>query len=244
MPLVTPTPITALDGLLPPSSSDPVNFDARGDAFLGAFPTLQTQINTVGTQAHTNASFAQEQASSASTSAATAATQAAIATTQAASAAAAAAQAASAAGVTMWVSGSYGTGALAWSPTSYLTYRRKSPGGSSPTDPALDTTNWSLSIIAAPQYLEHTSSTAVTGVINAEHNLKMAAAQFVTMPTAGLQVGDILWVAVQNGRTDNYLVLGGNKVNGEVQSGDVLVLDDAYAAISARWTGAAYGWRI
>jgi hypothetical protein len=43
--------INAIGGI-PPSSADPANFDTRADAFVGAFPTLQTQINNFTTQAN------------------------------------------------------------------------------------------------------------------------------------------------------------------------------------------------
>jgi len=243
MPLVTPSPVTALDGLTPPATSSPLNFDARADAFLGAFPTLQTQINTLADESFTNAEFAQEQAILAEEEANYASDRATYAEEQATAAALAASAALSSAGASMWVSGSYATGALAWSPTSYQVYRRRSPGGASTTDPANDLVNWALAVLAAPQYRDETTA-IVTGVVNAHHNLSFPGTQYVTMPTVGLQLGDVLWVTVQNGRADNYLALGGNKVNGEVQDGDVLVLDDPYAGITARWAGATYGWSI
>lgn len=38
-------PITALQGLTPPSTDDPSNFDSRADAFLGAMPDFADQAN-------------------------------------------------------------------------------------------------------------------------------------------------------------------------------------------------------
>ena len=46
--------ITALPA--PPSRSDPTNFDSRADTFLGALPTLATEINTWAGQANSTAS--------------------------------------------------------------------------------------------------------------------------------------------------------------------------------------------
>lgn len=66
----TPDDIDALDGLTPPSQSDPDNFRARGDAFLGAFPTLQSQINTTADQTYDNAVEAAAAAVSATSDAA------------------------------------------------------------------------------------------------------------------------------------------------------------------------------
>ncbi len=95
----------------PPSRADPDNFDARADGFLGALPTMQTQMNTWAGQANStattvnndklaaqsakssaesardtasgHASTASGHASTATTQAGTATTQAGIATTQA-----------------------------------------------------------------------------------------------------------------------------------------------------------------
>jgi hypothetical protein len=95
----------------PPSRADPDNFDARADGFLGALPTMQTQMNTWAGQANStattvnndklaaqsaktgaesardtasgHASTAAGHASTATTQAGTATTQAGIATTQA-----------------------------------------------------------------------------------------------------------------------------------------------------------------
>jgi hypothetical protein len=81
----------------PPSRADPENFDTRADAFLGALPTMQTQMNTWAGQANSTATTvnddkvaAQSAKSSAESArdtaaghASTATTQAGIATTQA-----------------------------------------------------------------------------------------------------------------------------------------------------------------
>ena len=45
-----PTPLPT-----PPSTSDPTNFDARGDAFLGALPNFQTQTNDQAVTTYNNA---------------------------------------------------------------------------------------------------------------------------------------------------------------------------------------------
>lgn len=236
MPIVNPTDITALDGITPPSTSDPTNFDPRADAFLTALPTLQSQINTTADQTYSNALDALTSATQASTSAASA-------SASASAAAAASVTASQYAGSTAWTSGSYASGAVVFSPISGLVYRRKSPGGASPTDPANDPANWNLATVAAPRYYAETATT-VTGVINAHHMLMGVLTQNVVLPTSGLAAGDILWISVANGLDTNYLTLGGNKVNGEVQDGNILILDDAYAVITLRWTGSTYGWSI
>lgn len=48
-----PTPITALG--TPPSTSDPANFDTRGDALLTQLPTTVTEMNALGTVTYNNA---------------------------------------------------------------------------------------------------------------------------------------------------------------------------------------------
>lgn len=48
-----PTPITPLG--TPPSRSDPVNFPARADTFLGALPTFATETNAIAINAYNNA---------------------------------------------------------------------------------------------------------------------------------------------------------------------------------------------
>lgn len=117
---------------LPPAPSradDPENFSLKADAFVAALPPLVTQINADGAILNANATIASNAATTAST--------------KASEAAASATSAAGAAGASMWVSGSYSTGATAWSPTNYQTYRAKTTG-SKTTDPSLDDTNWAL----------------------------------------------------------------------------------------------------
>lgn len=61
---VNPTPLTPLTD--PPSRADPATFAAKGDAFLGGFPTLQTEINTVIDITYDNAVEAAASAATAS----------------------------------------------------------------------------------------------------------------------------------------------------------------------------------
>lgn len=70
----SPTPITALP--TPPSRSDPANFAARGDAFLGALPTFATEANAIATNAYSNALETVNNANTASSAASTATAQA------------------------------------------------------------------------------------------------------------------------------------------------------------------------
>lgn len=105
----------------PPSRDDPTNFATRADAFLGALPDFATEANALAVSVNADAVSADADATAA---------------------AASAAAATAAANVTKWVSGTtYTEGAVVWSPTNYLTYRRKSTGGGT-TDPSSDSTNW------------------------------------------------------------------------------------------------------
>ncbi len=134
MPLVTPTNITALDGLTPPSSADPLNFSSRGDAFLGAFPTLQGQINTVADETNTNAAWAQDQASTAVAQAASAAASANAASNSAI---------ASNANAPKWTAGGvFAEGAVCWSPVDFQTYRKTTAGSSVTAEPTTAGSPW------------------------------------------------------------------------------------------------------
>jgi hypothetical protein len=105
----------------PPSRDDPTNFATRADAFLGALPDFATEANALAVSVNADAVSADADATAA---------------------AASAAAATAAANVTKWVSGTtYTEGAVVWSPTNYLTYRRKTTGGGT-TDPSSDSTNW------------------------------------------------------------------------------------------------------
>lgn len=67
--------ITALTGT-PPSRSDPVNFAARGDSFLGQLPDFQSQANVLAAEAEANALLAETKRNEASVFASNASTSA------------------------------------------------------------------------------------------------------------------------------------------------------------------------
>jgi hypothetical protein len=148
----TPPTIAALP--TPPSRSDSANFAARGDAFMAALPTFRSETNTVASNVYANAVEAEADASAADASAAAAAAQVALAAAQASAAANSAAAAAASIGAPQWVSGTtYTAGQVVWSPSTYLTYRRKTTGAGT-TDPALDPTNWAPQLPAGtPDYV-------------------------------------------------------------------------------------------
>ena len=119
----------------PSRSQAPDVFIANADATLGAMNTFVSDVNTWSGQVNQVAAEVNNYTNSASTSANTA-------TTKANEAAASAQSANGAAGAAKWVSGTtYAEGTVAWSPTNFLSYRRKVAGAGT-TDPVNDTTNW------------------------------------------------------------------------------------------------------
>lgn len=119
----------------PPSRNDPTNFSTRADAFMAALPAFATETNATAVEVDNDRIASAASASSA-------ATQVGLAAAQVTLAEAAAASAVASANVTKWVSGTtYTEGAVVWSPSNYLTYRRKTTGGGT-TDPSSDSTNW------------------------------------------------------------------------------------------------------
>lgn len=234
MPTTTP-PITPLPTPVP-SRADRTNFAARADAFLAALPTLQTELDAVGEAAYDNAVEAESNATAAAASAAASAASASAASASAISAA-------QAAGASVWVAGSYASGAVAYSPSSGLVYRRKAPGGASPTDPASDAANWVLAVVAAARYVPE-SGASISGLLNTEHAMRNAAVSTLVLPDpASLVVGDVIGLSVENGRADNLVTLtGAAKFNGESQPDNQLQIDDPFARLLFRWTGATYGW--
>lgn len=112
----------------PPSRQDPANFATEADAFLGALPTFQSQVNAAGTYIDGIGAAVDVDAAAAAASALTAQ--------------AAATTAVNAANAQAWVSGTtYAAGAVVYSPITYQTYRCIL-GTSGTTDPSVDTTHW------------------------------------------------------------------------------------------------------
>lgn len=118
-----------------PSSTDPVNFSARGDAVFGAFPNFITQTNAVASEAAVNRDLTEASKTAAAISETNAATYAANATTSANNAS-------SSSTAPLWVSGtSYSENDKRVSPVTGQVYRRKVSGAGT-TDPSQDGVNW------------------------------------------------------------------------------------------------------
>jgi hypothetical protein len=119
-------PISTLPS--PPSRQDPANFATEADAFLGALPTFQSQVNAAGTYIDGIGTAVDADATAAAASALTAQ--------------AAATTAVNAANAQAWVSGTtYAAGAVVYSPITYQTYRCIL-ATSGTVDPSINTTNW------------------------------------------------------------------------------------------------------
>jgi len=119
--------VPALPGPVP-QSTDPINFDARADATLGALPSVIAGMNSQNEENN-----ALNVAINATVAAASVSANAALE---------AAAAAASSAGAQPWASGAtYVLGASAWSPLNGRSYRR-TVAGAGTLDPSLDATNW------------------------------------------------------------------------------------------------------
>lgn len=119
-------PITPLPS--PPSRQDPANFANEADAFLGALPDFQSDVNAAG-------AYIDGVGTAVDADAASAAANAVIAQ-------AAATTAVNAANAQAWVSGTtYAAGAVVYSPITYQTYRCIL-ATSGTVDPSINTTNW------------------------------------------------------------------------------------------------------
>lgn len=119
-----------------PVRNDRTTFSDRVDAFNTWFISAIGQVAAMVANAYNNALEAYSNAGAA-------AEQAGIATSKANEAQAHATAAAAASNAPQWVTGTiYAEGVVVWSPSNYLPYRRKAPGGVSNTDPVDDASGW------------------------------------------------------------------------------------------------------
>lgn len=226
----TPPAVTALP--TPPTRDDPANFRTRADAWNAAVPTLSTQIQAVATNAYNNAVEADADAT-------TAAAQAAAALASQVAAASSATLAANGAGAALWVSGTtYAINDVRRSPATSYAYRRLTAGAGT-TDPSADTTNWALAGVSLPQLVLVTAST-VSCQANGHYVLQNAAASTATLP-ASPAVGDVVFVSVDNGRSDNVVARNGNKIMSLSENLTLLFTDET---VKLRYESAARGWRL
>lgn len=228
-------PISTLPS--PPSRQDPANFADEADAFLGALPTFQSQVNAagdyidgVGTSVQTSATAAAASASAAATSAASAAASA-----------DAAAQVADA-----WVSGqSYTTGQVVYSPIDFQTYRAKQ-NTSGTTDPSEDPTNWaSLGGGGGGGLTEQTATTATTNqtAIATYSTTTYTAMELTVLADDGTDKTITKLLVVHNGTTASATQYGEVNTNTtlatydvDVSGGNVRLLATPASATSTDFT--------
>lgn len=194
--------ITALPSAPDPSDSQSV-FDAKMFSFLAALEDFVGEANDTAAEVDADAT-----AADAARVLAQAARDLAL-TYRDASAANAAAAAASAGGTT-WASGSYTTGTRAISPSNQRLYRRLSPGGSSPTDPASDPTNWA----AVPIGLPTVTVSGTTGTARPNERTRCTNPAAVALTVSTMVADDLLELDFENGRRDNSFDIGAMTIKG------------------------------
>lgn len=122
-------------------------------------------------------------------------------------------QAGDVAGATKWVAGTYAKGDAVWSPISYFTYRRTTPGNtSSATDPFLDASGWKR--IGVPSFTQ----TVLNGV--GPHQLYVGGHYLLMTPDATLimpllpSIGDEVRVSNLSGSKGAILQRNGETFKG------------------------------
>jgi len=82
-----------------------------------------------------------------------------------------------------------------------------------------------------------TSSTSIAATTG-NHYILRGGATTVTLP-ASPAAGNIVWVTVANGRSDNVIARNGQNIQGLAEN---MTLDTAYAAVQLRFSDATMGW--
>lgn len=229
MSVTTPPTVTALP--TPPSTASPGTFDSRGDAFLGALPTMQTETNALAANVYGNAVDAASSAYASSISAG-------ASSASAGDAGAFAVASASSAGAAMWVSGTtYSLGAAVWSPANRVAYRRIIAGAGA-TDPSADPTNWALVGALGPTVVVVTGTTQ-TASANGHYVMTNVAASTLTLPASPVS-GDTVWATFTNGLATNAIARNGNTIMALAQ--DMTV--DLPAGLTVQLRYANSDWRL
>lgn len=201
MPITAPPAITPY--ATPPSSQDSANFDSRADQKMADDVVKVAEYTALAENVYDNAVEAVNAAAAALGYRDSAQAY------RDASAANAAAAAASAGGTT-WASGSYTTGTRAISPSNQRLYRRLSPGGSSPTDPASDPTNWA----AVPIGLPTVTVSGTTGTARPNERTRCTNSAAVALTVSTMVADDLIEIDFSNGRRDNSFDIGAMTIKG------------------------------
>jgi hypothetical protein len=192
--MTTPTPPTQVPPPTPPQSTDPLNFDARADAFVAWFPTawayLTNLVNWITARANDISGWA-------------------------ATASAAAAAAFATANASMWASGAtYAVGVNVIDPVDMLTYRRKTAGAGT-TRPGQDASNWTLLtgqgdvLLTAPQTLSNKTLTnpTINGFTGGTQVIDIGSGQLYKDALGNIRIGSSSSEGI-NGDYERLLVSG------------------------------------
>lgn len=212
-----------------PDPNDRSTFNAR------AYAHTSWQANELGPKTQQNAQISKSNADEAAGSATTSATKA-------LEAAASATAAAAIAGASKWLAATnYAEGAVVYSPTNYIAYRRKAPGGVNATDPAADNTRTYWQPISVGDLMLRIVTATVAAAANGELlALTNVAATTVTAPAAPA-AGDSFGVVVCNGLMTNVINWNGAKHMG--LSDTTTTLDDPFAHLAPITSiNPAVGW--
>lgn len=219
-PLIDPLPA-------PPSTADFVNFDLRADAFNGALPGLQAQVNAAALNVYQNALQTKNNADDVY-----------INTVATASNTVMAAQYA---GAAPWVSGqAFALGVVAWSTANRRLYRKLTGAAGGATDPSADPANWGLINPGIP-YVPVTG-TAQAAAAGGAYSLQNVAATTLTLPSNPAE-NAIVYVLVANGLGANVIDPNGKSFAGP--SGPLagpMTLDNPVACVAVQYINSL--WRL
>ncbi len=178
----------------PPSTSDPTNFDSRGDAFFAALPAFQTEEDALKANVYANATGTYNNAVEVAANTIAVAANSALA--------------AGYAGATVWVSGTtYALYDVRFSPINQRSYRRIIAGAGT-TDPSADATNWALIDIVRP--IVQVNASTYTAVAGFHYEIIYAGVCTLSLP-ASPGSGNAVEVTVSNAY-DNVLARNGSTI--------------------------------
>lgn len=194
--MTVPTITTLPD--FPTRGEDPTTFAQKANDSVAAYPTMVTQMNTMG-------QFVEDEAAAAEASRIAAETAESNAEAQVALAEAAADAAESASNATQWVSGqAYVTGAVVWSPINFLSYRANT-NTSGTTDPSLSA-SWTALGVPLPVSVANGG----TGITSFGTGVATALGQNVT-GSGGIVLGTggtVSGLVLNDGYTEEVYALG------------------------------------
>lgn len=218
-PYIDPLPI-------PPSTTDIVNFDKRGDEFNDHLQAkTQPQINAVAANVYNNALATKANADDVATKAAATAANAALA--------------AGYAGATAWTNQVYIGGEKRYSLIDGRVYRRLTPGGGA-LDPSADALNWRIDN-NAPLLRKEVIGTAQAGAVGYDYWAINAAATVLTLPAAPAD-GDEMAFTPANGLKTNAIDSGAITVRGPAGTASGVITLDLGVRMQLKYSATLTLW--